>query len=88
MSSPLPRARPTRFRPSFWSNALITALILFGPAIEDSASGKSVLAGSVVRLSLFVAVAFYAWATVWALERWRARRPRAGEPMTVNAESG
>jgi hypothetical protein len=69
-------ARRTRFRPSFWSNALITALILFGPAIEDSASGKSVLAGSVMRLSLFVAVAFYAWVTVWALERWRARPAR------------
>ena len=35
------------FRPSFWSNALITALILLGPAIEDSASGKSVLEGAV-----------------------------------------
>ena len=81
-------ARGSRFGPSCWSNALVTALILFGPAVEDSASGKSVLAGSAVRLGLFVAVAFYAWATVWALERWRARRPRKGEPMTVNAESG
>ena len=32
-------ARPTAFRPSFWSNALITALILLGSAIEDSANG-------------------------------------------------
>jgi hypothetical protein len=65
------QARPTRLRPSFWSNALITALILLGPAIEDSASGKSVLEGSVVRTGLFVGVALYAWATVWFLERWR-----------------
>src|SRR6185369_1928521 len=36
-------ARRSRFGPSFWSNALITSLILLGPAIEDSASGKSVL---------------------------------------------
>jgi Protein of unknown function (DUF2955) len=70
-------ARRTGLRPSFWSNALITSLILLGPAIEDSASGKSVLAGAVMRVSLFVGVALYAWATVWALERWRARRPRA-----------
>ena len=63
-------------RPSFWSNALITSLILLGPAIEDSASGKSVLEGAVMRVTLFVGVALYAWATVWALERWRARRPR------------
>ena len=69
-------ARRTRWRPSFWSNALITALILFGPAIEDSASGKSVIEGGVMRVSLFVGVALYAWATVWALERWRGGRPR------------
>jgi hypothetical protein len=69
-------ARRTRSRPSFWSNALITSLILLGPAIEDSASGKSVLEGAVMRVSLFVGVALYAWATVWALERWRAWRPR------------
>ena len=70
-------ARRTGLRPSFWSNTLITSLILLGPAIEDSASGKSVLKGAVMRVSLFVGVALYAWATVWTLERWRARRPRA-----------
>ena len=78
-------ARRSGFRPSFWSNALITALILLGPAIEDSANGKSVLQASAVRTSLFVAVAAYAWATVWALERWRASRSRSSasqvEPM-------
>ena len=68
--------RSTSFRPSFWSNALITMLILLGPAIEDSASGKSVFEASVVRTGLFVAVALYAWGTVWVLERWRnSRRP-------------
>jgi len=28
-------------------------------------------------------VALYAWATVWALERWRARRPRALAVETI-----
>ena len=65
-------SRRTASRPSFWSNALITALVLLGPAIEDSASGKSVLEASAVRTGLFVGVALYAWATVWLLERWRA----------------
>jgi len=74
-------ARRTTFRPSFWSNALITSLILLGPAIEDSANGKSVLEGGVMRVSLFIGVALYAWATVWVLERWRARRPR---PIAVD----
>lgn len=69
-------ARRSAFRPSFWSNALITALILLGPAIEDSANGKSVVQASAVRTSLFVAVALYAWAAVWVLERWRESRLR------------
>ena len=73
--------RSTSFRPSFWSNALITMLILLGPAIEDSASGKSVVEASAVRTCLFVAVALYAWGTVWALERWRASRA----PRTFSA---
>jgi hypothetical protein len=69
--------RRTRMAPSFWANALVTALILLGPAIEDSASGKSVLQASIVRTCLFVAVALYAWITVWALEQWRRSRRRA-----------
>lgn len=75
------RLRRTAMPPSFWANTLVTALILLGPAIEDSASGKSVLQAAVVRTCLFVAVAVYAWATVWALEQWRSARrqslPRA-----------
>ena len=59
---------------SYWSNALITVLILLGPAIEDSANGKDVGTASLVRVALFVAVALYAWGMVWALERWRSSR--------------
>ena len=73
-------ARRSRFRPSFWSNALITSLILLGPAIEDSDSGKSVLLGSAMRTSLFIGVALYAWATVWLLERWRRPSPATLQP--------
>ena len=78
--------RRTAFRPSFWSNALITALILLGPAIEDSASGKSVLEASAVRTGLFVAVALYAWGTVWLLERWRAARTPVTKPPSNTME--
>ena len=67
----------TSFSPGFWSNALVTMLILLGPAIEDSAGGTGVLAASTVRVGLFVGVALYAWATVWLLERWRASRSEA-----------
>ncbi len=76
--------RHTTFRPSFWSNALVTALILLGPAIEDSANGKSVVQASIVRTSLFVGVAVYAWATVWAMERWRDSRSR---PVVLGVDS-
>jgi hypothetical protein len=79
VGSAMTGVRPSRFRPSYWSNALITALILIGPAIEDSATGKSVLEGAVMRTCLFVGVAFYAWGTILLLERWRASRvPAAG----------
>jgi len=60
--------------PSFWINALVTMLILLGPAIEDSAVGKDVVVAGAIRLCVFVGLALYAWATVWALERWRAAR--------------
>src|SRR4029077_20661964 len=76
--------RSTSFRPSFWSNALITMLILLGPAIEDSASGKSVFQASAVRTGLFVAIALYAWGTVWALERWRIPNDPGCVPIMYN----
>lgn len=69
--------KATSLPPSFWRNALVTMLILLGPAIEDSATGKDVLSASTIRVGLFVGVALYAWATVWALERWRGLRSEA-----------
>jgi hypothetical protein len=69
------RVKPTSVPPSFWVNALMTMIILLGPAIEDASVGKDVYKASAIRLTLFVAVALYAWATVWALERWRAVSP-------------
>jgi hypothetical protein len=74
--------KTTSLPPSFWRNALVTMLILLGPAIEDSAAGKDVSTASVVRVALFVAVSVYAWAMVWALERLRASRHEA-ETLTA-----
>lgn len=71
------RVRPTSAPPSFWVNALVTMFILLGPAIEDAAIGKDVYKASATRVALFVGVALYAWATVWALECWRASRSRS-----------
>jgi hypothetical protein len=70
------RVKATSLPPTFWANALVTMVIVLGPAIEDSANGKDVYTASATRVSLFVGVALYAWATVWVLERWRASRSR------------
>jgi len=67
------RVKRTSAAPSFWVNALLTMFILLGPGIEDAAIGNDVYKASAVRVSLYIAVALYAWATVWALERWRVR---------------
>ncbi|MFM4860940.1 DUF2955 domain-containing protein [Aeromonas media] len=60
-----------RFPPSFWSNAWITALILFGPAIEDSATGKDVWLAAAMRCGLYLLVAGYGWLCILLLEQWR-----------------
>jgi len=64
----------SRYPPTFWQNVGVTLLILIGPAVEDAENGKDVYAAFVVRLSLFFAVTFYAWAAIAGLERLRARR--------------
>jgi len=56
-------------------------LLLLGPAIEDAAVGKDVYGASATRVALFVGVALYAWAVVWALERWRASQPGRTCPL-------
>lgn len=64
----------SKFPPSFWQNALVTMLILLGPAVEDSANGKDVYAAFAVRMGLFVAVTLYACLAVYLLEFLRHRR--------------
>jgi hypothetical protein len=76
------RVRPSAYAPSYWLNALMTMFIVLGPAIEDAAVGKDPYAASATRVTLFVVVALYGWATVWALERWRSGRlAAAAQPM-------
>jgi hypothetical protein len=64
----------TRYPASFWTNVVMTLLILLGPAVEDSANGKDVYAAFFVRMGLFVAVTLYAWLAVYLLELLRLRR--------------
>jgi len=71
--------KATSWPPSFWVNALMTMWILLGPAIEDASVGKGVGSASATRVALFIVASLYAWAMVWALERWRASR--SGSPV-------
>lgn len=64
----------TRVAPSFWINALVTMLILLGPAVEDSAIGKDALTAFLQRFATFIAVTLYAWGALAFLEDWRSRR--------------
>jgi len=64
----------SRYPASFWLNVGITMLILLGPAVEDSDSGKDVYAAFLVRMGLFLAVTLYAWLAVYGLDYLRNRR--------------
>jgi hypothetical protein len=75
------RVKATSFPPPYWLNALMTMFFVLGPAIADSANGADVYVASAMRVGLFVLVALYASATVWALERWRISRSRSLLPQ-------
>ncbi len=73
-ASKLYQISASRFPASFWLNVWMTMLILLGPAVEDSATGKDVYAAFAVRMGLFVAVTLYAWLAIFSLEWLRTRR--------------
>ena len=68
---------PSRYSRGFWQDALITMFILLGPMLQDSANAPDMLLKFVMRVTLFLGVALYAWLMVWLLEDWRARRQGA-----------
>ena len=43
---------------------------LFGPAIEDSATGKDVWLAAAMRCGLYLVVAGYGWLCILLLEQW------------------
>ena len=77
----------SRYPPSFWQNVVITLLILLGPAVADSASGKDVYKAFAVRMGLFIAVTLYAWAAVVVLDhiyhRKKQRQSMPKQPMAL-----
>jgi hypothetical protein len=71
----------SQFPPAFWSDVVVNILILVGPAVMDSETGNDVYRGFIIRFSLFMAVALYAWLAMAALESLRASRRRARPEM-------
>jgi hypothetical protein len=59
---------------AFWSNALMTVLILIGPALQSTSSPEEVLSKMMSRALTFLALAIYSVGAVWLVE---ALRPKA-----------
>ena len=76
----------TRFPASYWLNVGMTMLIVLGPAVEDSDSGKDVYTAFLIRMGLFVAVTLYAWLAVYILEHLRERRAHRASSADDNME--
>jgi len=68
--------RKGRASPGFWSNSLVTMIILLGQSVEDSAAGKDVYRAFAIRMALFTGVSLYAYAMALLLD-WRRSAPRA-----------
>jgi hypothetical protein len=66
----------TRYSVSFWTNVVITMLILLGSAVQDSANGDDVYQAFFVRMMMFIAVTLYAWLAIYTLEQLRIYRLR------------
>ena len=82
LSMKIYRLSPGRFSASFWINVGVTALILLGPAVEDSANGKDPYAAFLVRFSLFIGITLYAWAAISILDGIHARLSRKRNAIT------
>lgn len=76
----------SRFSGAFWLDVVVNFLILLGPAVEDSANGKDPYQAFAIRFSLFVAVTFYAWGAIAALEWLRARRNAVAPALAPASE--
>lgn len=66
----------SRFSVSVWVNAFITMLLLLGPALMDSSSGKDVYSAFLFRMSLFVVVTLYAWSIFGLLNTIKVARKK------------
>ncbi len=74
LARPMYGAIASRHRFTHWQNALVTLVLLIGPAVADSASGTDITRQLLTRIAMFMALAVYAAAMVWLLDGLRAGR--------------
>ncbi|MFZ4687600.1 MAG: DUF2955 domain-containing protein [Polymorphobacter sp.] len=74
LARPLYGVVATRHRFSFWQNAVVTMIIIIGPAVEDSANGTDIQRQMLTRIATFMALALYAAVMVHTLDAARARK--------------
>jgi hypothetical protein len=77
MARPMYGVVASRFPPDWWLNAMVTAIILFGPAVGDTGTGADIQRKMLIRLATFIALALYATLAVDVLDRWRRGQPAA-----------
>jgi len=73
MARPMYGVVASRFPPDWWLNAMVTAVILFGPAVGDTGTGADIQWKMLIRLATFIALALYATFAVVVLDAWRRR---------------
>lgn len=73
MARPMYGVVASRFPPDWWLNAMITAVILLGPAVGDSGTGDDIQLKMLIRLATFIALALYAALAVHLFDTWRRR---------------
>lgn len=87
IASKIYQVYPSKYPASFWMATGITLLILIGPAVGDTATGKAVWMAFAVRVALFLAVSLYGWTAMQILEHLKTRRkkPAAETPSLKEA---
>jgi hypothetical protein len=74
LARPMYGAVMSKHRFSHWQNALVTMIIILGPAVEDGANATDIGRQMLTRIAMFIGLSLYAATMVALLDTARARR--------------
>jgi hypothetical protein len=77
VARPMYGAIRSRLAPDWWMAALVTMMILIGPAVNDSQSASDIQVVMLTRLATFIGLAIYAAVAVHILDGLRRSTPRS-----------